>query len=253
MIKVVIIGAGNVASHLYRSFSEAQGLEIIQVFNRNIDHLNFVHDSEICISDPSKLKEAHLYLIAIKDEAITALAQELNIKTGLVTHTSGSVSMDALMKFENYGVFYPIQTFSKNMPVDFSEVPLCLEANTSENLNFLKEVAAKVSNKVFEVNSEQRRALHLSAVFVNNFSNHLFTLAQEYCQQNELPFGILRPLIKETVSKIEILEPYSAQTGPAMRNDQETINAHLAMLDEDKQKIYKILTESIQKLYGKKL
>lgn len=253
MIKVVIIGAGNVATHLYRSFSEAQGVKILQVFNRNKDHLHFVSDPEICISKAEDLKEADLYLIAIKDEAIAELTPKLNITKGLVAHTSGSVHIDVLKGFANRGVFYPLQTFSKNKPVDFAEVPLCLEANTPKNLEFLKQVASRVSQKVFEVNSEQRRALHLSAVLVNNFSNHLFALAQEYCKKNELPFGILRPLIKETVSKIEILEPYSAQTGPALRNDQKTITAHLEMLDEDKQKLYTILTESIQKLHGKKL
>ena len=161
--------------------------------------------------------------------------------------------MNALAKFEDFGVFYPLQTFSKNKPVNFKEIPICLEANSKKNLNLLKEIASLVSEKIFEVNSEQRRALHVSAVFVNNFSNHLFALADDYCRENDLPFEILRPLIKETVSKIETLDPYSAQTGPALRNDQKTIAAHLELLDEDRKKIYNILTESIQKLHGKEL
>ena len=253
MIKVVIIGAGNVASHLYQSFSKAEQLDVIQVYNRNPDHLDFVEDPEKRTSDLKKLKQADLYLIAIKDEAIEELVQNLQISSGLIAHTSGSQDMNVLSDFENYGVFYPLQTFSKNKEVNFQEVPLCLEANSEANLQFLKKIAELVSSNQYEVNSEQRRALHVSAVFVNNFSNHLFALADDYCRKNNLPFEILRPLIKETFTKIETLDPYSAQTGPALRDDKKTINAHLELLDEDRKKIYTILTESIQKLHGKKL
>ncbi|WP_026934936.1 Rossmann-like and DUF2520 domain-containing protein [Christiangramia echinicola] len=253
MIKVVIIGAGNVAMHLYQSFSEEKQIDVIQVFNRNIDHLDFVKDPELKVSNIDNIKDADLYLIAIKDEAIEELATKLNVNNGIVIHTSGSQHMNALSRFDNFGVFYPLQTFSKNKSVDFKDIPICLEANSQKNLDILKHVASLVSEKNFEVNSEQRRALHVSAVFVNNFSNHLFALADDYCRENDLPFEILRPLIKETVSKIETLDPYSAQTGPALRNDQKTISAHLNLLDEDRKKIYTILTESIQKLHGKKL
>ena len=253
MIKVVIIGGGNVASHLYQSFSRAKQLDVIQVYNRNPDHLDFVEDPEKRTSDLKKLKQADLYLIAIKDEAIEELVQNLQISSGLIAHTSGSQDMNVLSDFENYGVFYPLQTFSKNKEVNFQEVPLCLEANSEANLQFLKKIAELVSDNCYEVNSEQRRALHVSAVFVNNFSNHLFALADDYCRKNNLPFEILRPLIKETFTKIETLDPYSAQTGPALRDDKETIDAHLELLDEDRKKIYTILTESIQKLHGKKL
>ena len=253
MIKVVIIGAGNVATHLYQSFSKAEQLDVIQVFNRNEKHLDFVQDPRKRNSDLEQIPPADLYIIAIKDEAIEELAPQLNISGGLVAHTSGSQHMEVLSGFKNYGVFYPLQTFSRNKPLNFKDVPLCLEANSEENLEFLKKVASEICDRNFEVNSEQRRALHVSAVFVNNFSNHLFALAADYCKKNELPFEILRPLIRETVAKIETLDPFSAQTGPALREDQRTIDAHLDLLDEDRKKIYTILTESIQKLHGKKL
>lgn len=253
MIRVVIIGAGNVAFHLYQSFSQNEQFDVIQVFNRNKEHLDFVQDANRRVSDLKEIEDADLYLVAIKDEALEEIAKQLDIKTGIIAHTSGSQPMDVLSKYENFGVFYPLQTFSKNKPVNFKEIPLCLEANSQENLESLKKIATKVSDKVFEVDSEQRKALHVSAVFVNNFSNHLFALADDYCKKNDLPFEILRPLIKETFSKIETLDPFSAQTGPALRNDQKTISAHLEMLDDDKKKIYTILTESIQKLHGKEL
>ncbi len=253
MIKVVIIGAGNVATHLYRTFSQAEQLEVIQVYNRNAAHLDFVEQPTKKVSDINDIEKADLYILAIKDEAIGDFATRLPKNMGLFVHCSGSVDLNVLSGFENYGVFYPLQTFSKNKPVNFKEVPVCLEANTEDNLQFLKKIAGIISNNVFEVNSSQRRALHLSAVFVSNFTNHMYDLAAEYCRKNELPFKILQPLIKETATKIETLTPHSAQTGPALRNDQKTISAHLEMLDEDQKKIYTILTESIQKLHGKKL
>lgn len=253
MIKVIIIGAGNVATHLYQCFTKSKQLNVIQVFNRNIQHLDFVEDTSKKVSNITELKEADLYIIAIKDEAIEELIEKFAPKNGIVAHTSGSQPLEILSKFKNFGVFYPLQTFSKIKPVNFNEVPLCLEANSEDSLEFLKKIAAIVSNQVFEVNSDQRKALHVSAVFVNNFSNHLFTLASDFCKKEELPFDILRPLIKETVDKLETLDPYSAQTGPALRNDKETVSAHLEMLDGNHKKIYTLLTESIQNLHGKKL
>lgn len=253
MINVVIIGAGNVATHLYQSFSQAKQLDVVQVFNRKKSHLDFVKDPAQRISDYEEIIAADLYIIAVKDEAIPEVSEKLAENNGLVIHTSGSVAMEELSKFKNYGIFYPLQTFSKNKEVKFRNIPICIEANSVENVEVLREIGLMISDKVFEVNSKQRKALHLSAVFVNNFTNHLFTIAADYCEENELPFDILRPLIKETFAKIDSLPPYSAQTGPALRQDQETIEAHLEMLDKDQKKVYQTLTESIQIKHGKKL
>ncbi|APG59435.1 Rossmann-like and DUF2520 domain-containing protein [Christiangramia salexigens] len=253
MIKVVIIGGGNLATHLYQTLSLADHIEVIQIYNRNLKHLKFVQDPELAISDSAKIKDADLYLLAIKDEAIAEFAENLSGKDGIIAHCSGSQNLNQLSKMKNYGVFYPLQSFSKDKPVNFKKIPICIEANNTANLKRLKEIAHQISDQVFEVDSEQRKALHLSAVFVNNFTNHLFTIASDYCEENELPFNILLPLIRETVAKIDTLPPYSAQTGPALRNDQKTISAHLEMLNPDRKKIYTILTESIQKVHGKKL
>ncbi len=253
MIRVVIIGAGNLATHLYRSILKARGIKVIQVFNRDPQHLDFIDNQELKVSEISKIKRADLYLLAIKDDALLDFPHTLPKFEGLVAHCSGSENIERLSCFKNYGVFYPLQSFSKERPLDFDRIPICLEANSEKNLDILKKVASKLSEQIFEVNSSQRKALHLSAVFVNNFSNHLFALASDYCEKNELPFDILKPLIRETVDKIESIPPYSAQTGPALRNDQTTIETHLQMLDDDQKKIYTILTESIQKLHGKEL
>ncbi len=253
MNKVIILGAGNVANHLYRSFSLVEDIEIVQVYNRNPEHLNFVKDPSKRISQLDELKEADLYLVAINDDALTEIADKLKINKGIVAHTSGGQTMGVFDKFKDHGVFYPLQTFSKNKNLNFKEIPICIEANTEENENYLKKIAGLVSEQIYEVNSDQRKALHISAVFVNNFSNHLFTIAEDYCREKELPFKIFRPLIKETFSKIDMLSPFSAQTGPAIRNDQRTIKEHLEMLQGDRKRIYTILTESIQNLHGKKL
>ena len=253
MINVIIIGAGNIATHLYHTFSQVGELDVIQVFNRNPQKLSFVSEPEKKVSDLKDLKQADIYILAVKDEAIAEIAAELEDNKAIFVHCSGSEPMEILSKFTNYGVFYPLQSFSKNKPVNFRKVPLCIEANNEENLKFLKKTGIFLTDKVFEVNSDQRKSLHLAAVFVNNFTNHLYTIAADYCQENGLPFNILQPLIKETVAKIDTLPPYSAQTGPALRNDTKTISAHLEMLDEDRKKIYTVLTESIQKLHGKKL
>ncbi|WP_339650825.1 DUF2520 domain-containing protein [uncultured Salegentibacter sp.] len=253
MIEVVILGAGNVAFHLFRAFSEAENTRVIQVYNHLEENLNYFKDYTNTTNRISDLKSADFYLLALKDDVIADVAHNLKNLPGLVLHTSGAVSLNALENLSNFGVFYPLQTFSKNKLVDFGEIPVCIEANSAENLEKIKKLTLEITKDVREVNSEQRKALHLAAVFVNNFSNHLYTLGAEICEKNQVDFSILRPLIKETASKIESLAPKDAQTGPAIRNDQKTIEAHLRLLPKKNKDIYSILTQSIQDFHGKKL
>ncbi|APS39490.1 Rossmann-like and DUF2520 domain-containing protein [Salegentibacter sp. T436] len=253
MIEVVILGAGNVAFHLFRAFSEAENTRVIQVYNHLEENLNYFKDYTNTTNRISDLKSADFYLLALKDDVIADVAHNLKDLPGIVLHTSGAVSLNALENLSNFGVFYPLQTFSKNKLVDFGEIPVCIEANSAENLEKIKKLALEITKDVREVNSEQRKALHLAAVFVNNFSNHLYTLGAEICEKNQVDFSILRPLIKETASKIESLAPKDAQTGPAIRNDQKTIEAHLRLLPKKNKDIYSILTQSIQDFHGKKL
>ncbi|SFF62518.1 NADP oxidoreductase coenzyme F420-dependent [Salegentibacter agarivorans] len=253
MIEVVILGAGNVAFHLFRAFSEAENTRVIQVYNHLEENLNYFKDYTNTTNRISDLKSADFYLLALKDDVIADVAHNLKDLPGIVLHTSGAVSLNALENLSNFGVFYPLQTFSKNKLVDFGEIPVCIEANSAENLEKIKKLTLEITKDVREVNSEQRKALHLAAVFVNNFSNHLYTLGAEICEKNQVDFSILRPLIKETASKIESLAPKDAQTGPAIRNDQKTIEAHLRLLPKKNKDIYSILTQSIQDFHGKKL
>jgi predicted short-subunit dehydrogenase-like oxidoreductase (DUF2520 family) len=139
-----------------------------------------------------------------------------------------------------------LQTLSKHKEINFKEIPICIEAQNDIDLDFLKIVANSVSDKVFEINSEQRKALHVAAVFVSNFANHLYKIGNDICIKHDVPFEILSPLILETASKIKTLAPIEAQTGPAKRKDTQTINKHLSLLtDENQKEIYKILTKSI--------
>ncbi|WKL49186.1 DUF2520 domain-containing protein [Flavobacterium pectinovorum] len=247
MIKITLIGSGNVAQHLIKAFAKSELVEIAQVFSRKKETLASLIEFDKIVDDFQDLKEADLYIIAVTDNAISEVSAQLPFNNQLVVHTSGTASIDTLDAKNRKGVFYPLQTFSKNKDVDFSVIPICLEAENTFDFRVLDTVAKSISKAVFPINSEQRKALHVAAVFVNNFTNHLYQIGQEICEENKVPFEILKPLIQETADKINTLNPTEAQTGPAKRNDSTTIEAHLEYLTNENQKnIYKILTQSIQ-------
>ena len=253
MIKIALIGSGNVAQHLIKAFAKSNEIDIVQVFSRRKEVLDQLVDSSKITNDLHTLVEADLYIIAVSDDAIAAVSSQLPFENRLVVHTSGSVSLDALDKKNRKGSFYPLQTFSKKAEVDFSQIPVFLESENETDFELLKKVAEMVSDKVYKINSEQRKALHVAAVFVNNFVNHLYQMGHEICVQNNVPFEILKPLIQETANKVMTLSPKEAQTGPAIRNDQQTNARHLEfLLDENQKNIYQTLTQSIQ-TNGKKL
>lgn len=247
MVKISIIGSGNVAQHLIKAFTKSENTEIVQVFSRKKESLIHLIDSDKIVTDFSDLKEADLYFISITDNAISSVSEKLPFQNQLVIHTSGTSSIAVLNSKNRKGVFYPLQTFSKDKAVDFSIIPICLEAEDERDYKILETVAKSISNAVFSISSEQRKALHVSAVFVNNFTNHLYQIGQEICNEHQMPFEILKPLIHETANKINTLNPVDAQTGPAKRKDYGTIQAHLDYLTNENQKeIYKLITLSIQ-------
>jgi len=257
MTKVIIIGSGNVAQQLIAAFQNAENLgveiELVQVYSRQAGTVSHLLDHAKITDDLHSLVEADLYIIAVSDAVIAEIAAQLPFKNRLVVHTSGSVSLIALDDNNRKGVFYPLQTFSKNKEVDFRTIPICLESENATDYQLLDKVAKSISEKIFAINSEQRQALHVAAVFVNNFTNHLYQIGQEICYDNGVPFEILTPLISETAQKIMLLSPKEAQTGPAKRNDTATIAAHEAFLStKNHLKIYQTLTQSIQE-NGKKL
>ncbi len=254
MISIVILGSGNVAKHLFDVFFGREGINILQVWGRNKAQLSYFKDRTIISDDQTKLLEADIYIIAVSDDAIPDVARTLVDKKGLVVHTSGSVPLNALDSKNRRGVFYPLQSFSKGRKIDFKSVPICIETETKGDLDLLLRLAGSISDDVREISSDQRKSLHLAAVFVNNFTNHLFQIGNEICGEHRLPFDILLPLIRETVQKLDHLNPLDAQTGPARRNDQKTMENHLHQLDNKNYKdIYALLSKSISEKYGQKL
>lgn len=233
MISVAIIGNGNVATHLHNAFLKAEVVKVIQVSSRKLENI----------------PKTDVTIIAVSDDAIAEVSAKIN--NSFVVHTSGSFALEDLKNTTRKGVFYMLQSFSKDKKVNFSSVPFCLEATNKDDYIVLEKLAKSIGNKIYKINSEQRKKLHVAAVFVNNFTNHLYKIGNDICQENNIPFDILQPLIDETSEKIKELSPKQAQTGPAVRNDKKTIKNHLALLDKQQQKIYKILTKSIKKSSNK--
>ena len=246
MIRVSIIGSGNLAQHLIVAFSKTTDIELVQVFARKDAAVAHLTSPDKIYTNFNDIIAADLFIIAITDDAITEVSAAIPFSNELVVHTSGSVSIEAIDNKNRPGVFYPLQTFSKSKEVDFKTIPICIETKNEKDFQILEKVAKSISNSVYKINSEQRKALHIAAVFVCNFVNHLYQIGNNICIKNDLPFDILKPLIQETANKILTLSPNHAQTGPAKRKDIQTINAHLSFLSDDNQKeIYKMLTKSI--------
>ena len=240
------------AWHLCNAFYACNDVNVIQHYHRGERNPEFkVFDYE-STQNLNLLKKADFYILAVSDSAIAALSDELPVLNGIVLHTSGSVSIDALHTKNRNGVFYPLQTLSAGAGVDFSEIPVCIEANSPEDLFFINELALKITNFTRQINSAQRKTLHLAAVFANNFVNHLYNIAFDICEEEKLEADLLNALIKETAKKITIISPFKAQTGPAKRGDKETIEKHLEMLSGNQEMIYKVLSESILEKYGRK-
>lgn len=252
MISIVLLGAGNVATHLFKAFNYADNVSVIQWFNRNLKSLDS-YKNDVAITDNlSELKSADIYIIAVSDDAIAALSSQLPFQDRLVVHTSGSISIHQLDKKHKRGVLYPLQTFSKDTSIDFKNVPFCLEALEKEDLAILKKVAEAIGSPHYKINTEQRLTLHLTAVFVNNFTNQLYRIGHEISDAKQINFDILKPLILETAKKAQHISPYLAQTGPAKRNDKKTIKRHLKLLENEHHKeIYELLTHSIQLTHGR--
>ena len=253
MIKVVVIGAGNVAYHLIKAFANSSTVKVIQQYKRSLN--KEATDTSIPqTNNLALLTEADVYILCVPDDAIVPLSKKIEVKNGLLVHTSGSVDMYDLNPAHRRGVFYPLQTFSKNSNLDITKVPFCLEAEEETDLTLLEKLASSISSHTYTINSEQRKSLHLAAVFINNFVNHLYHIGHEICSENKVPFEVLKPLIVETAQKIMNISPFEAQTGPAKRNDVNTIEQQQQAITQLAHKeIYTLITHSIQHTYGKKL
>lgn len=254
-MKISLLGSGNVATHLARALYDLKH-QLVQVYSpnqQNAEQLAHMVQAQ-AIDQLDELQPADLYLIAVKDSAINEVALQLshlNIQ-GIVAHTSGSTALDAIQQSSSvYGVFYPLQTFSKTKAVDFSQVPLLLEGSSAEVLHQLDTLARQLSAQVYHYSTQQRRSLHLAAVIACNFSNYLYSVADDYLTQQGVDFDLLKPLILETASKIQHHAPIQMQTGPAVRHDQGILDMHQQMLESQPhlQQVYELLSQGIMQLH----
>ena len=250
-MKIVFIGAGNLATRLSLAMQRV-GMQIGQVYSHTEASARQLATRLGCpwTNDLSALQEdGDLYVFSLKDTVLSDVISKVKPNNGLWVHTAGSMPMSVFEGYaQRFGVLYPLQTFSKGRNVNFDVIPIFLEANTDKNADYLKNIASALSENVRFMSSEKRRSLHLAAVFACNFTNHIYTLSYKLLENESIPADVLLPLIDETVSKIHSMPPAVAQTGPAIRYDENVINKHLAMLDDpDMQAIYRLLSQSIHK------
>ncbi len=244
-MNIVLLGSGNVAIHLKNALSQKEEITIIQWYSRHFNESSSNNGLSLT-GNLAHIKQADLYLLAVSDDAIPALSSQLP-EGSFAVHTAGSVSIEALNNKGPKGIFYPLQSFSKKRPTNFSEIPICLEANTPDGLSLLKTLGNVMRAPLHFIDSEQRLALHTAAVFANNFTNHLYRVAEDICLKNKVPFDLLKPLILETANKINTLSPFEAQTGPAKRNDKTSFKKHLDLLESKvHRELYATLTKAIQ-------
>ncbi|MDD2960857.1 MAG: DUF2520 domain-containing protein [Muribaculaceae bacterium] len=250
-MKVVIIGAGNVATHLAIALSSK--VNIVQIFSRNKDNAltlaNKIGGFVEAVDNLDHIESnADVYLISVKDDAIEPIVERVSRlgNNALWLHTSGSKSIDVFRThLSRFGVLYPLQTFSKDVALNMEEVPFFIEGRDDETSREIKNIATLISNRVFYADSEKRRQMHIAAVFACNFANYLWTISDEILSEANLPFDVLLPLIKASVEKIGKVAPSLAQTGPAARGDMNIISDHLNSLAGNKKEIYQLLSESI--------
>lgn len=258
MIKqVVLVGAGNVATHLGLALFN-NGVDIIQVYSRSMQSAKPLSQKlhAEAIDDISKVEEADAYLFAVKDDVLPLLAEAFPYTDKVMMHTAGSVDMTVFAKrTSQYGVFYPLQTFSKQRAVDISQVPLCLEAVNKQLATELESLAGKISKSVQFLDKDQRASVHLAAVFACNFANYMYSVADDFLRDKKLDFNLLRPLIAETARKVQHHQPAEVQTGPAIRDDKQILEKHLQELSDapEWQKLYRFVSDSIQKRHKKSL
>jgi predicted short-subunit dehydrogenase-like oxidoreductase (DUF2520 family) len=256
-MEVVLIGSGSVATHLGLAL-KAKGVKISQVYSRSVKNAKMLSEKldTSFITDISDIyRDADIYIYALTDSAFKSILRKIEMPEGIQVHTAGCIAMNEFEGFTSkFGVFYPLQTFSINKPVDFSQIPIFIEACNMEVQQQLLELAKLISDKTYLVNSENRRKLHLAAVFACNFTNYMYNIASDILDDSGFSFEIIQPLIAETAEKIKTLNPYDAQTGPAVRMDEKTISKHLSLLNKkpDLKKIYKLLTKNIYSRHKKK-
>ena len=251
-MKISIIGTGNLGWHLANVLEEA-GHTIIDIYSRNSQQAKNSASKLYSAKGTDSLdfseSIADVFMVAVADDAIASIASDIILpEKAIIAHTSGTRSIMDLEACTNpKGIFYPLQTFTKSKKVDWSTIPICIEATDVATDVTLTKLAESLSKFVYFLDAAQRKKLHLSAVFASNFSNHLLRIAKELLSSQDVPFEILKPLIIETIDKAIINGPENSQTGPAIRKDMQTIQNHLdeLSLEPQKQEIYRLMTKAI--------
>jgi predicted short-subunit dehydrogenase-like oxidoreductase (DUF2520 family) len=248
--EIVIIGAGRLATHLGLAFLK-NGLIIKQVCNRT-HAMGMKLANRLGASFTTDIREltpdASVYILAVSDSFLEQLAGKLNLKNKLVIHTSGAVEMGILESMsKNIGVFYPVQSFSPGNPVDFRKIPVCIEGNSNEVEQKLTILAKTITNSIHYLDSDQRRLLHLAAVFSANFTNFMYAVSEELLLETNIPFDLLKPLIMQTARNTRYGNLFQCQTGPAVRGDAKVLETHRALLagHPDYLEIYNMISHHI--------
>lgn len=248
---VSFIGSGNVATHLAKALT-LNGLNVVEVFSPQHEHANALARelNATVAASISSLQPVDLIIIAVKDDAIQDVVNQLSSPVKAVVHTSGSVDMNILKnKAEYIGVFYPVQSFRVSEPVNWPEIPICLEANNDAFTEALFQFSGLLSKNVSYLNSTQRIQLHIAAVMVNNFTNYMYSVSYDLVTKQHLSFALLLPLIKQTAARLSSADPITLQTGPAVRNDVTVIEKHLKLLEgnQEAKELYSFISDHIIK------
>ncbi len=247
---MVVIGSGNVAWHLIRAFS-SRGIEVLQLLGRNRDTTAAMSEYfgiPYIMNPKSLITDADIYLVTVQDDQIRAIAENLRLPGQLVVHTSGFTGLEAIREVSGKtGVIWPLQTLTRGKEVVFTSIPLFLEANSPESLETLRSFSALISDRVYVADSPTRQKIHLAAVIAGNLTNHLYTLSARILEQEQVPWDVLAPLIRETARKAAEGHPAESQTGPAVRQDIRVLEKHLDLLREEPEfrEIYRLISENI--------
>lgn len=250
-MKVVFIGSGNLATHLSLAMKGA-GIEVVQVYSQTESHASLLANKLSCsfTTEPESIViDADIYIFSVKDSALLDLIHKIPQNKGLWLHTAGSVPMGVFEGYnDRYGVLYPLQTFSKNRDIDFSIVPVFIESNSAGDEAYLLSFVGKLTRQVISLSSEKRKHLHLAAVWACNFTNHMYLMASKILQEQSLSEAFLLPLIDETAAKVHQLSAREAQTGPAIRYDENIIEKHIELLsDPNMKELYRLISRNIHK------
>lgn len=254
---ISFIGSGNLAWHLAPALDNA-GFSVREVYSRDPKNakalVGKLYEGEVKNDLSFSESKSRIFVIAVSDDAIESIVQEIVLpENAILVHTSGSQPLSLLgyAATENNGVFYPLQTFSKNKKIDFKEIPIFIESENKEVEKLLTEMAKAISKKVVKIDSRQRKALHVAAVFASNFTNHMLSISNDILKEHTLDAELLKPLIAETITKALTIGPHDAQTGPARRGDLELLDNHYSFLEEDEEvaEIYKLVSQHILDRY----